>query len=955
MGKRFTKFNSNYLMRSQHQRTNLGNILERDWVTTNGLNVLRFGSGRNTRYNSGNFLFTSGKVPNYNKKHKLSTETKEWKWEDCENADDTVNSVLPSFNTTDLRDYAYYGSCVELVRATVEDIITDFPGRIIRSNDRLISDGKYVGDNIYVMSNPFQIDMHHKITTLDKYDNEMRYLAKSWSKYCVVSNGKSVDITSYIIETRKPSACKDDDEGHVMVTISINNGDYIINGYYIEGNIVYTYESNNVISIQPQQSYIDEYFEGLSGFKKQLLRQDTKPLYMNKLITPTEVDFVWYYPVKAYVWPSDDYCIDIDSIAFSTFISNLYDIAQNFDEMWSDNIYRSMTHESIKNFDWSYRRQYTEGDEQDNVDGGERMQKILRVMGRVFDDAKVYMDTMKQMNNVSYDQYKNAPEALLSDMASMSGFEIKSTTSKDYDINTNIADFLNGDSISKSEYWVSCKTDEGKTTKTIESTLQKWYPIRKSDDIYSDVCDNEFMRRLLLSSKRIMQTKGTQEAIEMVFAMFGFGRDVDYTIEEESYTISNLIRSDECMDGTIDGEKVGEDWSNEPVTWSEVDSTTKGDLAIEINGNKDFEQLYYSDQLSGVPLREVYLGRKNNSYIVPYYDSTQLYDGDLVFQCKGGWGKMISKDDCDPLDDMFDYQETLSYLHVVSGVGDLISMNVNTLEYNDIYYVVNLDDYSSYDSNPPISTDDGITMSHYFILVNRNDADSFSSWKNIVVKNELDSDGNLQMVEDKDAFEKIFGSKGEDTDSRDWKYEPDNDGTETDTDKLGTYYYAFKKMQYLDNIISVNTGNNPHVGYGMYDDGSTYLEYIKLPFKYSIDNSHFNNFSLEQLASKFEFKIDEDVVSDKIQIMNTRTNGNETDFINYKVEEDGNITESYVYDGDKHNVEKKWHINTKVLTITNNVIDSKEGFYKNYFKSIIMPYIMQVIPSTTILKLKGFS
>lgn len=939
MGKRFTKFNSNYLMRSEHKKTNLGNILERDWVTTNGLNVLRFGSGRKIWYNSGNFVFTTGKVPNYNKKHKLSTETKEWKWDDCENADDTVNSVVPSFNTTDLRDYAYYGSCVELVRATIEEIISDFPGRIVRSNYRLISNGEYIGENIYVMDNPFQIDLHHKITTLDKYDNELRYMAKSWSKYCVVDdNGNSEDITSYTIVTEKPSKCKDDDEGKIKVIININ-GKYIINGYYIEGNIVYAYDSNQVIYIQPQQEYIDEYFNGLSGFKKQLLRQDTKPLYMNKLITPTEVDFIWYYPVKAFIWPSNDYCIDIDSIAFSTFVSDLYDIAQNFDELWSDNIYRSMTHESIKNFDWSYRRQYTEGDEQDNVDGGERMQKLLRVMGRVFDDTKVYMDVLKQTTNVTYDQYKNAPEAMLSDKASISGFEIKSTISKDYKIDINITDnFLNSNFVTKSNYWTSCYN----SNTSLISTLPKWFPIRKSEDIYSDICDNEFMRRLLLSSKRIMQSKGTQESIEMVFGMFGFGKDIDYTIQEESYSVSNLIKSDDCIDETTTG-----------VTWSEVESRTMGDLAVEINDNKESELLYDLDDLSGVPMREVYLGRKNNSYIVPYYDSTQLYDGDLIFQCKGGWGKMINENDADPLDDAFDYQETLSYLHVVSGVGDLLSLNVNILEYNDIYYVVNLDDYTSYDSNPPISTEDGITMSHYFCLIDRDNSETLASWKNIVVKNELDSDGDLQMVTDEGAFKKIFGSKDGDMDLRDWKYKPDGD--ETVTEKLGTYYYAFKKMQYLDNIVSLNTGNNPHVGYGEYDDGSTYLEYIKLPFKYSIDNAQFSNFSLSQLAEKFEFKLNDTTINDKIQIINSRNykETSKTDYVKYSYENDV-LKEEYVKKDDKYNVEKNWYINTKVLTITNKVTDNK-GLYKNYFKSIIMPYIMQVIPSTTILKLKGFS
>ena len=450
-----------------------------------------------------------------------------------------------------------------------------------------------------------------------------------------------------------------------------------------------------------------------------------------------------------------------------------------------------------------------------------------------------------------------------------------------------------------------------------------------------------------------MQTKGTQEAIEMVFGMFGFGKDVDYAIEEEAYYTENIIRSDECIDGTIDGEKigedtVGEDWSKtEGVTWTEIESSKKGDLAVEINGNKESELLYDSDQLSGVPLREVCLGRKNNTYLVPYYDSTQLYDGDLVFQCNGGWGKMIKDNDTNPLDDRFDYQETLSYLHVVSNINALLSLNVNTLEPNDIYYVVNLDDYTTYDSNPPISTEDEITMSHYFCLIDRDNSERFSSWKNIVVKNELDSDGNLQMASE-EGFKSIFG-EGE---TRDWKYKPDDGDEETETEKLGTYYYAFKKMQYLDNIVSLNTGNNPHVGYGQYDDGSTYLEYMKLPFKYSIDNSQFDNFSLYQLAKKFEFDLN-NTVNDKIQIVNSRDDDDDdkTDYVKYEYN-NGELVENYCKD--YNNVEEIWYINTKVLTITNKVTDNY-GLYKNYFKTIIMPYIMQVIPSTTILKLKGFS
>ena len=1110
---RYTKFKSNYLMRSQRQHTDLGTLLERDWVTTNGLNVLRFGSGRKIWYNSGSFVFTTANIPSYHKKHKLSTETTEWKWDDCESADSTVNTVMPTFNTTDIRDYAYYGSCAELIRATIEDIISDFPGRLTSTSERIIISGDSVNDwygdskalkdirpskedisydnlndeyyyfndskwhnaekvdcdrdvldkttktigsiyyvkndnavkvltskkvkgnelfylenygnatnkfapyyvhnelmyyvynyniqdfvktneipssliNGYSLNNPFNIDLHHKKVTLGTYDNAMRFMSNSWNKYCIkVKRLKDDndcgcqnddiddkycllvgDVVGYKIEDKDESSCKSENEGRLLkiITFETNNRDinFIkVYGYYINGSITYVYKPSKygeTIIIQPQQAYIDEYFNGLTGFKKQLLRQDTKPLYMNNFITPTEYNFVWYYPVKSYIWPSNDYCIDINSIAFTSFVSKLYDIGQNFDEMWSDNLYRSMTHESIKNFDWSYSREYYEGDEQDNVDGGERLQKIIRVFGRVFDDIKVYMDTLKSIPNITYDKYKNAPEALLSDNNDVSGFDVKSTIDSSYDLDTNIdSEFL--DSVTKKDCWK--RVYQNGDTYTITSNLSKWYPTRNSTDIYPDIADNEFMRRLVLSSKRITQTKGTQESIEMIFGMFGFG-DNDFTITEEAYYTERPIRSDECLDGTIDGEPDYEsirkdcNWSGTTgVDWKEITSSKKGDLAEEINSAKNLEKLYFydGDTLSGTPMREVSLGRKNNIYLVPYYDSTQLYDDNLIYQGKGGWGKMIKSKDSGPLDDNLDYQETLSYLHVVGTVGELLTINPNVVDDNDIYYVASLSDYTEYDENPPMDTENNVTMSHYFILLDSANPNELYSWKNIVVKTSLDSDGSLQKVDNNGVFESIFGKKEGEVDLRDWKFEPDDDGTETDTEKLGTYKYAFMKMQYLDNIFSTNLGNNPHVGYGQYDDGSKYIEYMKLPFKYLIDNSSllYQNSSLYELSKNYTFNdITENVVNDKIQIMNSRQGKTYSDYIKY-TSNVNTLTKDYQFTDDAYNVEKRWYINTKVLMIENKM--NPNSLFNNYFKSVIMPYVMQVIPSTTILKLKGFS
>ena len=54
----------------------------------------------------------------------------------------------------------------------------------------------------------------------------------------------------------------------------------------------------------------------------------------------------------------------------------------------------------------------------------------------------------------------------------------------------------------------------------------------------------------------------------------------------------------------------------------------------------------------------------------------------------------------------------------------------------------------------------------------------------------------------------------------------------------------------------------------------------------------------------------------------------------------------------KYIVEKGLKLNSKVFIIQNN-IDNE--YFKKYLKETIIPYVLQVIPSTTILKLENFN
>lgn len=437
-----------------------------------------------------------------------------------------------------MRDFAYYGSCVTLVQAAIENIIKEFHGSIFTTNIQLEipSTDNTKGSiylNEYVLDNSFEIDLYHKDVALSDYDNSMRYMYCSNRKYTI--NGE--EITSYTIETDFDTDCPQYNQWNwkyehnggdgTVIKVTINNK-YLLKGYKIEDEIVFT--CSDIVTIRPIDDVLVEYFNGLKGFEKFLLNYNSKPLYSNYIITPIEGELTWEYYSKRYTWPiKDDYCIDIDSNRYAEFINDLYNAAQKMDEIWTDNVYRNMTHEAIKNFDWTYQREYIDGEEEDNVEGGERMMNVLRFCGRVFDDVKAYADGISLANKVTYDSYGNMPNSQLKNELSLQGWE-------GYSIIPNV------DNVS------SIQIDEA-FLKTVEKysgwrngrkTTYKWYPTANYEMKTVNDFDNDFMRRMIMSSAHIFRSKGTVEAIRMVMGMFGFTDEdgKDFSLREDYYKVN---------------------------------------------------------------------------------------------------------------------------------------------------------------------------------------------------------------------------------------------------------------------------------------------------------------------------------------------------------------------------------------------------------------------------------
>ena len=104
---------------------------------------------------------------------------------------------------------------------------------------------------------------------------------------------------------------------------------------------------------------------------------------------------------------------------YDDYTSRLADIAEFYDERFCDNLYRSMTPEAIKNFDWTNSKT-----ENEINDKGDKIAKVLRLFSREFDEIKSYIDAINTVNSVTYDQIANIPDYFLSDVLELDGWDV---------------------------------------------------------------------------------------------------------------------------------------------------------------------------------------------------------------------------------------------------------------------------------------------------------------------------------------------------------------------------------------------------------------------------------------------------------------------------------------------------------------------------------------------------
>lgn len=590
----YIKSHSNYVLHSKHKSLDNGVILERDYTTIGGVDS--FSKGQTPIYRSGNFIVTIN-TESVSNKVKGSSKWKEnprgevWTLSDVENISELPNDenskIVLKNDYYSLHDFAYYGSCSELIRGSINDIVLRYPYELYVTNscseynelnkelDKYSNEGNYV----YVQ-NPANVDIITTYVNESSVDNPLLFLSVDgyWQNYEIIDNsGNSNPISSVTVKEY-------DTTGDIFTTahtsclvykVTINETITLYAAKVHKSTQIFCDVNDNWqgFHIRPKKEFLDKFYNTLDSFQKILMNPTTEPIY-------TASFDVWYddesnglrHVIEDFSFPFGDggYNIGTNKMTFSEYLGKLLGISEFYDLKFSDNLYRMMTHESIKNFDWTYDKVNDNAEQYE--EGTQKIAQLIRLFGREFDELKMYIDNITNYNCISYDDRSNLPAYFLTDELQNDGIDViniypyeiyekqlNTTTCKwescevttgdaaldlisinhirgfNQDIEKTIAPY---DNCLLYPYGYFIKCIDGKYTKIEAEEYEKIlidYEVQdnyiklknryrkyssKRQYTYKDI-NLEFFKRLKLNSKHILRQKGTIHGIEMILGLLG--------------------------------------------------------------------------------------------------------------------------------------------------------------------------------------------------------------------------------------------------------------------------------------------------------------------------------------------------------------------------------------------------------------------------------------------------
>lgn len=665
---KFIKTKSNYVLKGKHQTIDGGTIFERDFMTISGYNAMS--PDEDQVYGESNFKFVVRNGLNQQKKHTNGRWISDSEISSGESQTTISKDAKIIFNPDyqSITDFAYYGSAVDLIKATVMKAILYFPAELYFTGEEVVISGS----TYYKVSNDYGIDIITEDVREDEVENILRYLAVSYHSYNIWSPAQAVQACTGALRIEHVNApCDDVTYGAWIATVWIGmiNGEVPVFVYKIGDDIFLYHQSQDRIgySLRPNSEIIEDYYNKLDEFSKVLLNRETKPRYTATFNTPYETDSGYYTYREKYTWPSTyGWNPDLNSLAYENYVGSLIKLATFHDTYDSDNIWRSMTHEAIKNLDWTFTR--IQGDsvnEMENIDNS-KVEPMLKMYGRSYDDLKRLIDVIGRSLNITYDKKNNLPDYFLDDILELSGWETRS---------------------------VNPTTDNTVITPSLFSGVTEGYTAVDAN--------NEFLRRLKINSPYILSMKGTVKGVESLLGLFGFEKGTDYTLSEYIVIANGNVSYDDVVEHNSTKYNFmaseGDPLYGLPLRGIESDTGLRYVVPWYERGRKYDDNTYFQMKGGWGKMQEKMVN-------LP----------DLI----GDDTKYIHSNSAYTL-----YDETTSDLKFVSSLDDLTELGRSIVKTGDVCYVTNITGLKTKYNSGLSATTDFNDASYYFVLVNDDFAD----------------------------------------------------------------------------------------------------------------------------------------------------------------------------------------------------------------------------------------
>jgi hypothetical protein len=455
----------------------------------------------------GNFKFTTTVVEKTNRNFSLgvfsepiSLETLGFQnTEQAKSIFDNNFKLFPNFDETDVSNFVGYGSLSKRFEAAINNIINYFPASIDVSKYRpnfvtgaTATGITYNGNEnetkfiipLETVRNPFSVNYTttstQTIESLGFGVSKYRDMSKTFLSYVLVLNSNYYPLTFM-----NPST-------------SISAGTLTL---YVQGNPfsgLSTY--SEFFLIRPNDTIVNEVFNlELEEIEEILLNRLVTPIYTYVATVPSISDSgLFYDSTKKLTFPLEGpWNLDIRTNAFISYIENLQSFALDYDNYRTNIISRFYTTNAFKEFDTS----------------DQKVDKVLKIYGRSFDETKKYADAIQHVTSVNYNIGNDIPSGLLTNFAETLGWK------------KNISPIADSNFL-----------------ESVYGTTENAFPAYSTSQTKLDL-NYQYYRNLLINSAYLFKSKGTRKAIEFLLNFIGTPEAL-LEFNENVYLVDNKINMD---------------------------------------------------------------------------------------------------------------------------------------------------------------------------------------------------------------------------------------------------------------------------------------------------------------------------------------------------------------------------------------------------------------------------